>query len=60
MVTKAKQAPESIVLEIKSNTRRKFNSEEKSRLILEGLQGKDSYLDNSKCLSSTCCNAIIE
>ena len=42
MGPKAKQAPESVVREIKRNTRRKFNSEEKIRIILEGLRGEDS------------------
>jgi len=31
-----------VVREIKRNTRRKFNSEEKIRIILEGLRGEDS------------------
>jgi transposase len=42
MIPKAKQNPESVVKEIKRNTRRKFNSEEKIRIILEGLRGEDS------------------
>lgn len=42
MLPKAKQGPESVVKEIKRNTRRKFNSEEKIRIILEGLRGEDS------------------
>ena len=42
MVPKAKQDPESVVKEIKRKTRRKFNSEEKIRIILEGLRGEDS------------------
>ena len=42
MRPKAKQDPESVVKEIKRNTRRKFNSEEKIRIILEGLRGEDS------------------
>lgn len=42
MGPKAKQDPESVVREIKRNTRRKFNSEEKIRIILEGLRGEDS------------------
>ena len=39
---KSKQNPESVVREIKRNTRRKFSSEEKIRIILEGLRGEDS------------------
>jgi transposase len=42
MGPKARQDPESVVKEIKRNTRRKFNSEEKIRIILEGLRGEDS------------------
>ena len=42
MEPKAKQSPESVVREIKRQTRRKFNSEEKIRIILEGLRGQDS------------------
>jgi transposase len=42
MGPKAKQDPESVVKEIKRNTRRKFNSEEKIRIILEGLRGEES------------------
>lgn len=42
MGPKAKQDPEFVVKEIKRNTRRKFNSEEKIRIILEGLRGEDS------------------
>ena len=42
MGPKAKQDPEFLVKEIKRNTRRKFNLEEKIRIILEGLRGEDS------------------
>jgi transposase len=42
MEPKAKQSPESVVREIKRHTRRKFNSEEKIRIILEGLRGEGS------------------
>ena len=42
MRPKAKQSPESVVREIKRKTRRKFNPEEKIRIILEGLRGEDS------------------
>jgi transposase len=42
MEPKAKQSPESVVREIKRNTRRKFNAEEKIRIILDGLKGEDS------------------
>lgn len=34
--------PESVVREIKRNTRRKFSSEEKIRIVLEGLKGEIS------------------
>jgi transposase len=42
MKPKTKQSPESVVREIKRKTRRKFNSEEKIRIILEGLRGEES------------------
>ena len=42
MKPKASKNPESVVREIKRKTRRKFNSEEKIRIILEGLKGEDS------------------
>ena len=37
-----KNEPDDIVREIKRKTRRVFNSEEKIRIILEGLRGEDS------------------
>jgi transposase len=42
MKPKTSKNPESVVREIKRKTRRKFNSEEKIRIILEGLKGEDS------------------
>ena len=42
MKPKDHQNPESVVREIKRNTRRKFSSEEKIRIILEGLKGEES------------------
>jgi len=42
MKPKTKQSPESVVREIKRKTRRKFNPEERIRIILEGLKGEDS------------------
>ena len=42
MNPKANKSPESVVREIKRKTRRKFTSEEKIRIILEGLKGEDS------------------
>ena len=42
MEPKTRKSPESVVREIKRKTRRKFNSEEKIRIILEGLRGEDS------------------
>jgi transposase len=42
MEPKASKNPESVVREIRRKTRRKFNSEEKIRIILEGLKGEDS------------------
>jgi transposase len=45
MKRKEKREPESIVSEIKRKTRRKFTSEEKIRIVLEGLQGESSIAD---------------
>ena len=42
MKPKTSNTPESVVRDIKRKTRRKFNSEEKIRIILEGLKGEDS------------------
>ena len=42
MKPKTSKKPESVVREIKRKTRRKFNSEERIRIILEGLKGEDS------------------
>ena len=37
-----REGAESIVREIKRKTRRRYNSEEKMRIVLEGLRGEDS------------------
>ena len=37
--------PEKIVREIKRKTRRKFNSEEKIRIVLEGLRGEETIAE---------------
>lgn len=42
MEPKTNRSPESDVREIKRKTRRKFNPEEKIRIILEGLKGEES------------------
>jgi len=42
MKPKTDRNPESVIREIKRRTRRKFNPEEKIRIILEGLKGEDS------------------
>ena len=42
MGPKTNRSPESVVREIKRKTRRKFNPEEKIRIILEGLKGEES------------------
>jgi transposase len=42
MSAKEKQRPESVVREIRRNTRRKFSAEEKIRIVLEGLKGEVS------------------
>ncbi len=45
MSTKKKSSPDSIVREIKRKTRRKYSAEEKIRIVLEGLRGKQSITD---------------
>ena len=40
-----KKKTESIVKDIKRQTRRKFNAEEKIRIVLEGLKGEDSVAE---------------
>ena len=42
MKTGSHQSPESVVREIKRKTRRKYNAEEKIRIVLEGLKGEES------------------
>jgi len=42
MPEKSKRKPEQVVREIKRKTKRKFNSEEKIRIVLEGLRGEES------------------
>jgi len=42
MIEKSKRSPEKIIKEIKRKTRRKFSSEEKIRIVIEGLRGEDS------------------
>jgi transposase len=42
MNEKSKRSPEKIIKEIKRKTRRKFSSEEKIRIVIEGLRGEDS------------------
>src|SRR5512145_1136559 len=37
-----KQSPEAKVREIRRRTRRRYNAEEKIRIVLEGLKGEDS------------------
>ncbi len=48
MKPKTKQSHESVVRKIKRKTRRRFNSEEKIRIILEGLKAEDS-------IANICC-----
>lgn len=42
MNAKQNQSAESVVRDIRRNTRRKFSSEEKIRIVLEGLKGEVS------------------
>jgi hypothetical protein len=53
MQPKTQNNPESVVREIKSNTRGKFNSEEKIRIIFEGLRGEASIANITNSLSGT-------
>jgi transposase len=45
MTGKQGSSPESIVREIKRQTRRKFTAEEKIRVVLEGLRGEAGITD---------------
>jgi len=45
MKPKTQKSSESVVREIKRKARRKFNSEEKIRIILEGLNGEESIAE---------------
>lgn len=45
MTEKHGSSPESIVREIKRQTRRKFTAEEKIRIVLEGLRGEAGITD---------------
>ena len=40
-----RRKPESVVREIKRRTRRRFNAEEKIRIVLEGLKGEESIAE---------------
>ena len=42
MKPRTQKSPESVVREIKRNTRRKITAEEKIRIVLEGLKGEES------------------
>ncbi len=42
MSEKSSRNPESVVREIRRKTRRKYSSEEKIRIVLEGLRGEES------------------
>jgi transposase len=42
MTDKKKREPDQVVREIKRKTRRRFTSEEKIRIVLEGLRGEES------------------
>ena len=45
MSARGNQSPESVVREIRRNTRRKYTSEEKIRIVLEGLKGEVSITE---------------
>lgn len=40
--TKGKKTSESLIKDIRQNTRRVFNAEEKIRIVLEGLRGEET------------------
>jgi transposase len=45
MSAKQDRSPESVVKEIRRNTRRKYSAEEKIRIVLEGLKGEVSITE---------------
>jgi transposase len=45
MASSKQQSPEAVVKEIRRQTRRKFSSEEKIRIVLEGLRGEVSIAE---------------
>lgn len=45
MRPKTQHSPESVVREIKRNTRRRITSEEKIHIVLEGLKGEESIAE---------------
>jgi transposase len=48
MTGKKGSSPESIVREIKRQTRRKFTAEKKIRIVLEGLRGEAGITDRCR------------
>ena len=45
MSARGNQSPESVVKEIRRNTRRKYSAEEKIRIVLEGFKGEVSIVE---------------
>jgi len=45
MRPETQHSPESVVRQIKRNTRRKITAEEKIRIVLEGLKGEESIVE---------------
>jgi transposase len=45
MKPKTQKSPESVVREIRRNTRRRITAEEKIRIVLEGLKGEESIAE---------------
>jgi hypothetical protein len=43
---------ESVVKDIRHRTRKKYSSEEKIRIVLDGLRGEDSEPKNYRCLAA--------
>jgi transposase len=43
--SESERSPEAVVREVRRKTRRKFSSEEKIRIVLEGLRGEESIAE---------------
>ena len=52
MARPKKKSSDSIIKEIKRKTRRKFSSEEKIHIVIEGLKGEDNLSKRRYCAST--------